>query len=297
MTNPGWWYTSGSQCLYSRMATHWWPRAEWLGFHHYQNWGTTADGESCGLWNHYNPKLGSREELIAANAALKKLHCHFGGYTEIQGWTNDYRRNPEFIGFTPKKFFEKGFENLLPPLDWQDRCANMYMNGAVMKGLSAMCSVSTDKQAYMCVGDSSPGGWLDHLKKWCADINCGEYGCDTVYLDQTSCTPPFLCFNEKHGHGRDHGANGRNLAHFLKELSQRGRENNPDFAIAVEGMNDVDALWASFNLYVGSEQNKGDLFLYTHPLVGLLSRPRQRRRVRSDSLRAQNVPALSPRAI
>ena len=107
VTNPGWWYSSGSQCLYSRMATHWWPRAEWLGFHHYQNWGTTADSESCGFWNHFNPKLGSREELIAANAALKKLDCHFGGYIKIHGWTNDYRRNPEFVGFTPKKFFER----------------------------------------------------------------------------------------------------------------------------------------------------------------------------------------------
>ena len=173
----------------------------------------------------------------------------------------------------------------------------MYMNGAPMKGGLGMASIPTDKQAYMCVGDSSPGGWLDHLKHWCADVNGGQYGCDTVYLDQTSCTPPSLCFNEKHGHGRDHGANGRNLAQFLQELSQQGRTYNPDFAIAVEGMNDVHSLWTSFNLYVGSEQNKGDLFLYTHPWSAYYRGDRQRRRVRADSLRAQNVPALSPRTL
>ncbi|MBU4212355.1 MAG: hypothetical protein KKD33_07210, partial [Verrucomicrobia bacterium] len=76
--------------LYSRFATHWWPRAQWLGLSHFEDWGTTADGESCGLWNHFNPRFGSKEDFAAANKALDKSGAHFGGYINVRGWSDEF---------------------------------------------------------------------------------------------------------------------------------------------------------------------------------------------------------------
>lgn len=267
VTNSGW--NAGpvhhSGRLYRRMATHWWPNAEWMGIRHLQTWGSTADNDSCGFWNHFNPYLGSREDMAAGNAALDKLGTHFGGYLNIQGWSDQYRRDPNFVGCTPKRHFSQESLDQLPPLGFGERGVNRYMNGQRQEGGPGLAAIPPAKQFNMCRGDSSPGGWHDHLLHWCADVNAGEYGCDIVYLDQTSCTAPFLCYNDQHGHGKDHGSGGRQLADLLKTLKERGRKHNPDFAIGVEGMVDAHALHAAFNLFVGSEQNKGDLFLYTHP--------------------------------
>ena len=267
VTNPGW--NAGpvhhSGRLYRRMATHWWPNAEWMGIRHFQAWGSTADNDSCGFWNHFNPYLGSQQDMAAGNAALDKLGAHFGGYLNIQGWSDEYRRDPNFVGCTPKRHFSQESLDQLPPLGFGDRGVNRYMNGKRQEGGPGLNAIPPAKQFNMCRGDSRPDGWNDHLLHWCADVNAGEYGCDIVYLDQTSCTAPFLCYNDKHGHGKDHGSGGRQLAELLKTMNERGRKHNPDFAIGVEGMVDAHALHAAFNLFVGSEQNKGDLFLYTHP--------------------------------
>lgn len=261
----GWWNAHGSQKLYARFATHWYPRAQYLGFRHYQDWGTTACGESCGFVHLYNPRFGSSEQLLEANRELRALGCQWGGYLNVQGWSDEYARDPEFLGATPKKFFPPEFLELIPPVGWADAHAVMPLSGNIIRGGPGLLSIPGHLQRNMCLADTGPGGWLEHQKFWLADMGARRHEVGCSYIDQTSCIRMPLCFNEAHGHGPDHAAAGRNLTQMLKETVLEGRRHNPDYVLGVEGIVDVHAQWAPMGLYVGSEQNKGNLYLYTHP--------------------------------
>ena len=114
----------------------------------------------------------------------------------------------------------------------------------------------------MCL--DSPG-WRDWMQLWGVDIYGKRLGSDGMYWDVTGRNGPFRCYNAAHGH---HGENdwARGVTDIMQRVNQAGRELDPNYSSAIEGVSASLRPYVGFHLMSGATQQP-EVFRYTLPDV------------------------------
>jgi len=183
--------------------------AKELGINHLLLSGWHKDGFDRGFpLYRYEPELGSEDEFSKQVSNVIKKGGHVSFYIN-------------------SRLFNRKYETKLPDL-WK--------NGHAVKkdGDSYDENYGSERFSVMCVSSQA---WQEHL------LNTVKYlvekiGGDGVYLDQLSCAPPVLCFNNDHGHEHDDWNKGYNI--LLDEINSYFLKNNRNsISIICEGASDI----------------------------------------------------------
>ena len=84
----------------------------------------------------------------------------------------------------------------------------------------------------------SAKGWQDHLVGQVTHM-LRDYHFDGIFFDQPGSYYAELCYNRYHGHSTPATAWGPGQLELIRRIHSEGRKINPEFAMWIEGMNDV----------------------------------------------------------
>ncbi|HXX62664.1 MAG TPA: DUF6259 domain-containing protein, partial [Bacteroidota bacterium] len=93
-------------------------------------------------------------------------------------------------------------------------------------------------QGWFSVMCPSAKGWQDHLVGQVTHM-LRDYHFDGVFFDQPGSYYAELCYSRYHGHSTPATAWGPGYLEILRRIQSEGRKINPEFAVWIEGMNDV----------------------------------------------------------
>lgn len=104
-------------------------------------------------------------------------------------------------------------------------------------------------------------------------IDAQSLGADAFYIDQLAqCSPvSLMCFSEHHDHKLPQEGYSKYRIMMMHDIREKMKENDPEFSIMTEGIN--DAMLADADLFQGAPGNINDpngfpeLFRYTFPEV------------------------------
>ena len=245
----------GNGRLFGRFSTHVLPLMKYMGYDYSQQWGSTCDGEFCGLHPALNPRYGTVEESRRDQEAARRQGFHRTHYINSQGYYPGFSRLGK-IGFIDKALMPESVR--MPADDFFDRWGLRTWGGKLVTYGVGVGYTKDDR--CMC---SSSEGWQDHMMYWLGQALPRDYGTDGSYIDQAACTFHY-CYGEGHGHGKQHAACGKGYAEMLSRIHAEAVKHNPDHTLGVEGITDVLAPVA-WGLWVTRTDYRGEVFLYTRP--------------------------------
>ena len=243
----------------SRYMTHGWPRMQWMNARFSQLWARAADGTiSCTTFPFVNPRLGTAADFRRAHARSRAKGWFHTYYWNYRGWDDAFALSP-YIGPTPRTLLPAAIRLRAP--GFTDRFAHRDHRGQTQRHGLGPTFHTTDTGRTMC---SASDGWNDML----VDGMAHNYGCvlgaDGVYLDQTGLGGAFCC-NASHGHGQQRAIGQLGNKRALERTIATARQQNPHFAVAIEGNTDQLMAFASFGLWCSNPFWDGNVFAYTFP--------------------------------
>ena len=234
---------------------------DWYDMRYNQIWGWTADSDCVGFYPVPDPRFGSPADAKRHLSDYGRQGYNLGYYLNAQGYVREFQTLDPIGWSVPRAQLPKKYADQVGGADFFDRVIERTPNGEARRQPVPLFTV---RNAYeMCAGAKE---WREHLVKWTTTIWMGDYGVNSLYLDQTGCVYQ-KCFGQDHEHGLQHAVSGRGFADIARAIRENGRHINPDFVFGIEGMTDRLSSYTDYGLWVGSLQASGYYLKYALPYM------------------------------
>ncbi|MEA3402829.1 MAG: DUF6259 domain-containing protein [Armatimonadota bacterium] len=242
------WLGSGRDGDFLRYIPSRYRLARRLGLSYVEFWGQMmtglAAGESCCNRLYFpDPRYGTEEEFARAISYVRGAGGHIGFYTNGQAWNPRYPRlRPVYEGLLPD-------DALIP--DWEGGFKRHALRQPDGSFYPQYAKPPGDESPYPCsfyLMCSHATGWQDYLHHYIVERYVAEYGVDAMYVDQVGAAAAKACYALGHGHDDYVGAWGRGHLRNFQRLKTDGREHEPHFTLATEGLADVYGQWVDIFL-------------------------------------------------
>jgi len=233
--------------------------AQYLGLNHIQFWGQMVGDNCCYRFYYPDPRLGTIDDLKSAIAKVKEKGGYIGFYFNIQAFS------PYVEEYLSKRGYTIPDNEKIP--NWLNEFKNyaqINFDGSATVQYPSR-EFENDGFRIMCTASE---GWQKYILYWVIEKYLKEYGANFAYIDQVFSPPVSYCFNFEHGH-KHHGCAVQGRVSLIKAIKEKGIENDPNFAICIEGNGDSIGQFCDLHLYTSfSSQTKypaPEVFAYTFP--------------------------------
>ncbi|NUQ01935.1 MAG: hypothetical protein HUU35_18980, partial [Armatimonadetes bacterium] len=270
----------GPDFRFSRL-NDWLTTARAAGLDWVQVWGQFAydGGPCCAAWYGLSPLYGGADGWRTAARDFRQRGGHLGGYYLY----HTFDRLPLFFDTYLGRFAKAEYGNV--PWDSpefqhgiqlvEDPAGTLTPHSPSEAELATWRDKIAEHQRLRAAGERAPAvmwwqeayianpAWRDYLADWVADRYVKDYGVDTAYLDVLCTGDASIDYDPRRGHNGD-GSWGEGRRLLAKEVYERGRAANPEFALTGEGLGDLPGLYAA-QLCSGVYYGHRNIVRYTFP--------------------------------